>query len=54
MRTAYRARERPCEDIAEVNVLQALSTFNLVFAFRDTRLTFMAKVGTPVLWALPP
>lgn len=41
-----RQRERPCTDIIEVDVREAYGTFNLIFAFHDTRLTFVANVGT--------
>jgi hypothetical protein len=41
-----RSRERPYEDIEEVDVREAFGTFNLIFAFRGTRFTFTANVGT--------
>lgn len=40
-----RRRERPFGDVQEVDVREAYGTFNLVFAFRDSRLTFVANVG---------
>lgn len=41
-----RLRKRSYGDIAQVDVREAHGTFNLIFAFRDTRLTFVANVGT--------
>ena len=41
-----RSRERPYEDIEEVDVRRTIGTFNLVFSVRDTRFTFTANVGT--------
>lgn len=41
-----RRQQRPYVDISEVDVREAYGTFNLIFAFRDTRLTFVANVGT--------
>lgn len=43
-----RQQQRPCADISEVDVREAYGTFNLIFAFRGTRLTFVANVGTAV------
>lgn len=40
-----RSRVRPYEEIAEVDVREAFGTFNLIFAFKDTRLTFTANLG---------
>ncbi|MFM9923197.1 hypothetical protein VLK31_09425 [Variovorax sp. H27-G14] len=41
-----RAQQRPFTDIREVDVREAYGTFNLIFAFRDTPLTFAVNVGT--------
>lgn len=41
-----RARQRSFTDISEVDVRNAYGTFNLIFAFRDTPLTFAADVET--------
>ncbi|MGJ7529640.1 hypothetical protein ACSFB7_28270 [Variovorax sp. GB1P17] len=41
-----RQQQRSYADICEVDVREAYGTFNLIFAFRDTRLTFVANVGT--------
>lgn len=41
-----RPHQRPHGDICEVDVREAYGTFNLVFACRDSPLTFVANVGT--------
>ncbi|MGJ7558415.1 hypothetical protein ACSFBI_30880 [Variovorax sp. RB3P1] len=41
-----RRRQRPCTDIREVDVREAYGTFNLIFSFRDTPLTFVVNMGT--------
>lgn len=41
-----RRHQRPYGDICEVDVREAYGTFNLIFAFRDSPLTFVANVGT--------
>ncbi|MEZ2300048.1 hypothetical protein [Variovorax sp. RCC_210] len=41
-----RPRQRPCTDIREVAVREAYGTFNLIFSFRHTPLTFVANMGT--------
>lgn len=41
-----RRHQRPHGDICEVDVREAYGTFNLVFACRDSPLTFVANVGT--------
>jgi len=41
-----RRRRRAYADIAEVDVREARGTFNLIFLFRDTPLTFAANVET--------
>ena len=41
-----RGHRRAYADILEVDVRDARGTFNLIFSFRDTPLTFAANVGT--------
>lgn len=41
-----RLHQRPHGDIREVDVREAYGTFNLIFAFHDSPLTFVANVGS--------
>ena len=46
-----RRQRRTYADLLEVDVREAYGTFNLIFSFRGTPLTFVANVGTAVLGA---
>lgn len=41
-----RRHRRTYADLLEVDVREAYGTFNLIFSFRDTPLTFVANLGT--------
>ncbi|MBB1602251.1 hypothetical protein A9977_19620 [Variovorax sp. UMC13] len=41
-----RLRQRPHAEVREVDVRSTHGTFNLIFTFRDARLTFVGNVGT--------
>lgn len=43
-----RRHRRAYADLLEVDVREAQGTFNLIFSFRDTPLTFVVNVGTAV------
>ena len=42
-----RQQQRPLSSVLQVDVRSAYGTFNLIFEFQDSALTFIANVGSP-------